>query len=455
MRTSLERVARIDPRFALFEPEAWRVLAGGGYRRGNNRFHDADFLISHPQLRFGSDAERAPPGASTLLELVLKDISDHHTVHGGYRVGSQIAQRSVQHYNTDSEEDELAICSPQKTDDSFARSVSYGPSNGGSTGDGSAGGDCDGFMMWQTRRMDGSYCNLLRSSADADRGFENMDLLDRFFGLWHWPRSGSGFKERKACVMLCFTVSKFATARALQLSTYLNVARVQCGSYVRRVDLVIVPVEQWGFAVMGWTGSRQWNRSVRDYARRVRGLSLTSHAAVTIAGKLDMMMEVPDGCEPGDLFRVGFDQHGREHAWKLTQHDESFANTLATGYNERVYEVVAHPRPTPAEQCGVTGKEVADLASGELRCGEWCRWCGRDHGPVLWARHYATRVIGVGSGAHHTHSAGKDCRDPPDVVEIRGADGPALGMVDDGAEPERAVLELLKIGWVPPSERHA
>ena len=23
------------------------------------------------------------------------------------------------------------------------------------------------------------------------------------------------------------------------------------------------------------------------------------------------------------------------------------------------------------------------------------------------------------------------------------------------AEPERAVLELLKIGWVPPSERHA
>jgi hypothetical protein len=51
-----------------------------------------------------------------------------------------------------------------------------------------------------------------------------MDLLDRFFGLWHWPRSGSGFKPRAA--------------------------------YVRRVDLVIVPVEQWGFGVMGWTGSR-------------------------------------------------------------------------------------------------------------------------------------------------------------------------------------------------------
>ena len=164
-------MTRNDPRFALFEPESWRVLAGGGYRRGNDKFHDADFLVSHPMLRFGCEAERAPTGP-TLLEMVLKDISDHHTVHGGYRVGSQIAQRQVQHINTDSEEEELAaVCSPQKTGDSFARSISYGPSNGGGRG-GEVDGDCDGFMMWQTRRMDGSYINLLRSSADADRGFE-------------------------------------------------------------------------------------------------------------------------------------------------------------------------------------------------------------------------------------------------------------------------------------------
>lgn len=180
LRTSLERVARSDPRFALFEPESWRVLAGGGYRRGNENFHDADFLISHPQLRFGSEVERASEGP-TLLEMVLKDISDHHTVHGGYRVGSQIAQRPVQHNNTDSEEEELAAgCSPQKTDDSFARSVSYGPSNGGSRG-GRVDGDCDGFMMWQTRRMDGSYSNLLRSSADADRGFEVCGQINHAF----------------------------------------------------------------------------------------------------------------------------------------------------------------------------------------------------------------------------------------------------------------------------------
>ena len=98
-------------------------------------------------------------------------------------------------------------------------------------------------------------------------------------------------------------------------------------------------------------------------------------------------------------------------------------------------------------------KETRFLA--ELECGEWCGWCEQQHGPVLWARHYQTRVIGVGSGEHHTHSRGKDTLDPPDVVENRGADGPALGMAHDGGEPERAVLKLLKIPWVPTNERHA
>lgn len=204
MRLSLERVARSDPRFGLFEPEAWRVLAGGGYRRGNTKFHDADFLISHPRLRFGCEAECAPLGTASLLELVLKDLSDHHPVHGGFRVGSQLAQRLVQHHGTDSEEDEkLQAGSPLKTDHSFARPVSHFLSSSSlskdDVTDSRLNDDCDGFMMWNTRRMDGSYLNLLRSSADADRGFENMDLLDRFFGLWHWPRSGSGFKPRKAC----------------------------------------------------------------------------------------------------------------------------------------------------------------------------------------------------------------------------------------------------------------
>eukprot|EP01052_Picozoa_sp_SAG31_P077857 SAG31_NODE_37278_length_305_cov_1.504854_1_plen_81_part_01 len=72
-----------------------------------------------------------------------------------------------------------------------------------------------------------------------------------------------------------------------------------------------MPAEQFAFAVFGWTGSRQFNRFVRDYARRVRGLSLSSQAAVTIGpstdavhGATDFMVVVPSKTKEGERFWV-------------------------------------------------------------------------------------------------------------------------------------------------------
>ena len=410
VREALQRVAEADPgRFAGFSPDGWRVLAGGGYRRGNEKFHDADFLISHPALRFGSAVEGSD-GHSTLLELVLQELSNHHQVHGGYRMGDQIKPRllkdQVKGFGADSDSDDEG----NKEDERFKRPMSYGSAGGSAPFQSGT----DGFMMWQTRRMEGTYLKLLRSSADADRGFENMDCLDRFFGIWHWPK-GPMHPDRDA--------------------------------YVRRVDLVVVPIEQWGFATMGWTGSRQWNRSVRDYARRVRGLSLTSHCAVTIEGKLDMMMDVPGDCAVGDTFRAGFDSEGNETTRKVTDADGG----SNSAYDEREYVVVNDV--DPVEQCGAEKETVTAIRGAP--CGEWCGHCGQEHPPALWAMHKATRVIGVGSGEVHTRSAGVHPEAPPDVVAHRRPDGPALGMEHDGPEPERAVMNLLKIPWLPPWDRHA
>lgn len=100
---------------------------------------------------------------------------------------------------------------------------------------------------------------------------------------------------------------------------------------------------------------------------------------------------------------------------------------------------------------GSTGRELAsDGASESIMCGEWCGHCGGEHGPVLWARHNQTRVMGVGSGEHHTHSIGRDKRDVCDMVESRRADGPALSGIAgaDPDHPERAVKELLKLPWL-------
>jgi len=45
----------------------------------------------------------------------------------------------------------------------------------------------------------------------------------------------------------------------------------------RRVDLIIAPASQYYYALVGWTGSKHFNRSLRLYAQRRFGQRLTSH----------------------------------------------------------------------------------------------------------------------------------------------------------------------------------
>ncbi|RUS89564.1 hypothetical protein EGW08_002682 [Elysia chlorotica] len=45
----------------------------------------------------------------------------------------------------------------------------------------------------------------------------------------------------------------------------------------RRVDLIIAPISQYYYALVGWTGSKHFNRDARLYAQKKLGLKLTSH----------------------------------------------------------------------------------------------------------------------------------------------------------------------------------
>ncbi|RIA90231.1 hypothetical protein C1645_770533 [Glomus cerebriforme] len=45
----------------------------------------------------------------------------------------------------------------------------------------------------------------------------------------------------------------------------------------RQVDLIIAPYSQYSTAVLGWTGSKQFERSLRNYAKKERNMTLTSH----------------------------------------------------------------------------------------------------------------------------------------------------------------------------------
>ena len=45
----------------------------------------------------------------------------------------------------------------------------------------------------------------------------------------------------------------------------------------RRVDFIITPQSQYAYALLGWIGSRMFNRSIRDYANKEMNMTLTSH----------------------------------------------------------------------------------------------------------------------------------------------------------------------------------
>lgn len=45
----------------------------------------------------------------------------------------------------------------------------------------------------------------------------------------------------------------------------------------RRVDLIVIPHSQYYYGLVGWTGNRQFNRSMRFYAQKELGMKLTSH----------------------------------------------------------------------------------------------------------------------------------------------------------------------------------
>ncbi|XP_036896882.1 DNA-directed DNA/RNA polymerase mu isoform X5 [Sturnira hondurensis] len=44
-----------------------------------------------------------------------------------------------------------------------------------------------------------------------------------------------------------------------------------------RVDLVVAPISQFPFALLGWTGSKHFERELRQFSRKERGLWLNSH----------------------------------------------------------------------------------------------------------------------------------------------------------------------------------
>ncbi|KFV47197.1 DNA nucleotidylexotransferase [Gavia stellata] len=105
------------------------------------------------------------------------------------------------------------------------------------------------------------YCDIIESTFVKEQlPSRKVDAMDNF--------------------QKCFAILKLYQPRvnsSYNTSKNFDMAEVKDWKAIR-VDLVITPFEQYAYALLGWTGSRQFGRDLRRYATHERKMILDNHA---------------------------------------------------------------------------------------------------------------------------------------------------------------------------------
>ncbi|NWX83107.1 TDT nucleotidylexotransferase, partial [Nothoprocta pentlandii] len=106
------------------------------------------------------------------------------------------------------------------------------------------------------------YCDIIESTfVKEQRPSRNIDAMDNF--------------------QKCFAILKLyqprVDSKSQSTSEELDMAEVKDWKAIR-VDLVISPFEQYAYALLGWTGSKQFGRDLRRYASHEKMMMLDNHA---------------------------------------------------------------------------------------------------------------------------------------------------------------------------------
>eukprot|EP00039_Didymoeca_costata_P016169 m.286231 g.286231 ORF g.286231 m.286231 type:complete len:202 (+) comp16349_c0_seq8:1412-2017(+) len=111
-----------------------------------------------------------------------------------------------------------------------------------------------------------------KGSADLDsevgRSAGGQRLLRHFRTSANYAISASGPGNKKRFYTLDVHAKRFCLLR----SPLTNLAR--------RVDILVIPRWQFGFAILSWTGSVMFNRELRLHCKKELGCSLTAHGLV-------------------------------------------------------------------------------------------------------------------------------------------------------------------------------
>ncbi|XP_063963916.1 DNA nucleotidylexotransferase-like [Lytechinus pictus] len=206
------------------------VVMTGGFLRGKETGHDVDFLISHPEE--GKEKDILGPLLQALTKKGLLDYTDIQNS----TVNNTTVQKGADpsRYTLDRYERCFSIFRLPKTAQSIRVETS----------------DPERTVEQIPAAMDVDPASESSDAAASANGsvIPGLSLLDK--------TNGSATSEGD---ILQKTVAPGRSWVA------------------RRVDFVIAPASQYAFAQLGWTGSKMFNRSMRDYANKVLNMNLSSH----------------------------------------------------------------------------------------------------------------------------------------------------------------------------------
>uniref|UniRef100_A0A3Q1AVP4 DNA-directed DNA/RNA polymerase mu n=1 Tax=Amphiprion ocellaris TaxID=80972 RepID=A0A3Q1AVP4_AMPOC len=76
----------------------------------------------------------------------------------------------------------------------------------------------------------------------------------------------------------CLSIFKLAKKEERGIKVTVNTVKTRDSWRAVRVDLVVSPISQFAFALLGWTGSKLFERELRRWAGHEKAMSLSSHA---------------------------------------------------------------------------------------------------------------------------------------------------------------------------------
>ena len=113
-----------------------------------------------------------------------------------------------------------------------------------------------------------------------------IDHFERFISILKIPNMNFEHTTKNEFVSNQNKKQKLETRKSAESSKQLsnesilrnlNASKVERAWIARRIDLIISPIDQFPYAILGWTGSRHFIRSIRLYSEKEMQMKLSSH----------------------------------------------------------------------------------------------------------------------------------------------------------------------------------